>query len=145
MATTSRPEAASEQELDLQPSPHWGSSEQSRVNGVDGLLTALQEDQVGTLDVKQGQFVLQAGAFQRPLGLTRDADRLSHSLHALLDAIALTPETGGLQAGLEHVRPRHPDPGGRVDSSTGTGTGRAGCGDASRERGVTHAPMEQPW
>jgi len=104
MVTVSRPEVTGQQEVDLRPGPHWGSFEQFRMNGVDGLLNALQENQVGTLDVKNREFVLlQAGLFQRLLGLARDADRLSHSLHVLLQAIALLRETGGSQAALEHV------------------------------------------
>jgi hypothetical protein len=104
MVSASRPEVAGQQGVDLQPGPHWGSFEQFRVNGVDGLLNALQEDQVGTLDVKNREFaLLQASAFQRLLGLARDADRLSHSLHALLQAVALLRETGGSQAALDHV------------------------------------------
>ncbi len=104
MATASRPEVAGRQGVDLRPGPHWGSFEQFRVNGVDGLLNALQEDQVGTLDVKNREFaLLQAGAFQRLLGIARDADRLSHSLRALLQAVTLLQETGSSQPALEHV------------------------------------------
>lgn len=104
MVTASRSGVAGQQEVDLRPGPHWGSFEQFRVNGVDGLLNALQEDQVGTLDVKNQQFVLlRANSFQRLLGLARDADRLSHSLHALLQAVALLRETDASQAALEHV------------------------------------------
>lgn len=104
MVTASRPEVTDQQEVDLRPGPHWGSFEQFRVNGVDGLLNALEEDQIGTLDVKNREFVLlRQSSFQRLLGLARDADRLSHSLHALLQAVALLRETGGSQAALEHV------------------------------------------
>jgi len=104
MVTASRPEATDQQEVDLRPGPHWSSFEQFRVNGVEGLFNALQENQVGTLDVKNREFVLlQASSFQRLLGLARDADRLSHSFHALLQAVALLRETGGPQAALEHV------------------------------------------
>lgn len=104
MVTASHPEVTGQQGVDLRPGPHWGSFERFRVNGVDGLLNALQEDQVGTLDVKNRQFVLlQAGAFQRLLGMASDADHLSHSLHALLQAVALLRETDGSQAALEHV------------------------------------------
>lgn len=88
----------------MRPGPHWGSFEQFRVNGVDGLLNALEEDQIGTLDVKNREFVLlRQSSFQRLLGLARDADRLSHSLHALLQAVALLRETGGSQGALDHV------------------------------------------
>ena len=104
MVTASRPEVTGQREVDLQPGPHWGSFEQFRVNGVDGLLNALREDQVGILDVKNQEFVvLRANSFQRLLGLARDADRLSHSLHALLQAVELIRETGGSQTALEHV------------------------------------------
>jgi hypothetical protein len=71
---------------------------------VDGLLNALQDDQVATLDVKNREFVLlRASSFQRLLGVARDANLLSHSLHALLQAVALLRETGESQAALEHV------------------------------------------
>lgn len=104
MVTASSREVTDKQELDLRPGPHWGSFEQFRVNGVDGLLNALREDQVGTLDVKSQEFVLVwSNSFQRLLALARDADRLSHSLHALLQAVALLRETEGSQAALEHV------------------------------------------
>ena len=104
MVTASRPEATDKQEVELRPGPHWSSFEQFRLNGVDGLLNTLADDQVGTLDVKNRKFVLlQASSFQRLLGLARDADRLSHSLHALLQAVALLRETGVSQAALDHV------------------------------------------
>jgi hypothetical protein len=104
MVTASRSEATDRQEVGLGPGPHWNSFEQFRLNGVDGLLNALHDDQVGTLDVKNREFVLlQASSFQRLLGLARDADRLAHSLHALLQAVALLREMDGSQAALEHV------------------------------------------
>lgn len=104
MVTASRSKPADQRGVDVWPGPHWGSFEQFRVNGVDGLLNALEEDQVGTLDVKDREFMLlRASSFQRLLGPARDADRLSHSLHALLQAVALLRETGGSQAALEHV------------------------------------------
>lgn len=104
MVTASRPKATGQQRVDLRPGPHWGSFEQFRIHGVDGFLNALEEDQIGTLDVKNQEFVLlRSNSFQRLLGLARDADRLSHTLDALLQAVALLRETGSSQAALEHV------------------------------------------
>lgn len=71
---------------------------------MDGLLNGLQEDQVDTLAVKNCEYVvLRASSFQRLLGLARDADRLSHSLHALVQAVALFRGSGASKTAVEHV------------------------------------------
>jgi len=104
MVTATKPPAHRVPISALRPGPHWASFEQLRINGVEGLLNALLEDQVGTLDVKNRQFaLLHMRTFQRLLGQAHDAERTAHSFHALLQAIELLRENPASTTAIEHV------------------------------------------
>lgn len=90
--------------LDLEPGPCWDSFEQFRVGGVQEFRARLLPSQVGTLNVKGGQYcIMHAQTFQRLFGLAQGVDRLSRILHLARQAAELLLATGGSQLALEHL------------------------------------------
>jgi hypothetical protein len=104
MAIDTREATELQQALQLKPGPRWGSFEQFRIGGVDGLREELGSNQVGRLNVKDQEFVIMhAQTFRRLYGITQEVVRLIHQLRLIRQAAQLVHDTAGSEVAVQHL------------------------------------------
>jgi hypothetical protein len=98
-------EGAESQQTDaIEPGPYWGSFEQFRSRGVEGLRGELGPNQVGRLNVKGNEFVIMhASAFNRLYGVAREVARLNRQVHLVKQAAQIVRDTDGSEVAVRHL------------------------------------------